>query len=347
MAYTTINKSTDYFNTKLYTGNFSTNAITGVGFAPNFVWIKERSSTSSHVLGTTVQGVNKRLQSDTNAAEGTLTNIFTSFDSDGFTNGADNGVNQNGETYASWNWKAGTAVSGQTTGSGTYKTYTGSVNTTSGFSIIKYTGNGTAGHTIPHHLGVVPKMIIVKSISAVQSWIVLPPTSDGYNKDMKLEDTSALGNSDVWNNTAPTSTVFSVGSNTNMNDNNATFISYSFAEKQGYSKFGTYVGNNNVDGTFVYTGFSPAFIMVKKTSASGNGWQLRDNKRTPYGNETKNLMYASATSAEQTTDGFDFLSNGFKWRNQAGDCNGNGDYIYMAFAEAPLVGTNDIPANAR
>ena len=347
MAYTTINKSTDYFNTKLYTGNFSTNAITGVGFAPNFVWIKERSSTSSHVLGTTVQGVNKRLQSDTTAAEGTLTNIFTSFDSDGFTNGADNGVNQNGETYASWNWKAGTAVSGQTTGSGTYKTYTGSVNTTSGFSIIKYTGNGTAGHTIPHHLGVVPKMIIVKSISAVQSWIVLPPTSDGYNKDMKLEDTSALGNSDTWNNTAPTSTVFSVGSNTNMNDNNATFISYSFAEKQGYSKFGTYVGNNNVDGTFVYTGFSPAFIMVKKTSASGNGWQLRDNKRTPYGNETKNLMYASATSAEQTTDGFDFLSNGFKWRNQAGDCNGNGDYIYMAFAEAPLVGTNDIPANAR
>ena len=347
MAYTTINKSTDYFNTKLYTGNFSTNAITGVGFAPNFVWIKERSSTSSHVLGTTVQGVNKRLQSDTNAAEGTLTNIFTSFDSDGFTNGADNGVNQNGETYASWNWKAGTAVSGQTTGSGTYKTYTGSVNTTSGFSIIKYTGNGTAGHTIPHHLGVVPKMIIVKSISAVQSWIVLPPTSDGYNKDMKLEDTSALGNSDVWNNTAPTSTVFSVGSNTNMNDNNATFISYSFAEKQGYSKFGTYVGNNNVDGTFVYTGFSPAFIMVKKTSASGNGWQLRDNKRTAYGNETKNLMYANASSAEQTTDGFDFLSNGFKWRNQAGDCNGNGDYIYWAFAEAPLVGTNNVPANAR
>ena len=344
MAYTTINKSTAHFNTKIYTGNTTAgHSITGVGFQPDFTWVKKRNATTNHFLFDAIRGATKAIRSNGTNAEETQANAVTAFGSDGFTVGNDGDVN--GGNMASWNWKAGTAVSGNTSGSGSYKTYTGSVNTTSGFSIIKYTGNGTAGHTIPHRLGAVPKMIIVKKTSATADWMVYHH-SLGNNKHLHLNTTDAQANGQ-WNSTTPTSSVFSVDGDQKVNQNSATYIAYCFAEKQGYSKFGSYVGNNNVDGTFVYTGFSPAFIMVKKTSASGNGWQLRDNKRTPYGNETKNLMYASATSAEQTTDGFDFLSNGFKWRNQAGDCNGNGDYIYMAFAEAPLVGTNNVPCTAR
>jgi len=191
-------------------------------------------------------------------------------------------------------------------------------------------------------------MIIVKSIAAVQSWIVLPPTSDGYNKDMKLEDTSTLGNSDVWNNTAPTSTVFSVGSNTNMNDNNAAFIAYCFAEKTGYSKFGSYTGNGNADGTFVYTGMKPAFVMMKCSSHAVN-WGIYDNKRVGY-NEVKNVLFPNLSNVENTDLApIDLLSNGFKMRrnDSANDQNNKGGatYIYMAFGQS-LVGTNNIPANA-
>ena len=346
MAYTTINKSSDYFNTKLYTGTGSSHAITGVGFAPNWVWIKKRSASGAHGLLDTVRGVHESLASNSNGGTNDDSNSLTAFGSDGFTVGSSGAFNGGSATFVSWNWKAGTAVSGNTSGSGTAKTYTGSVNTTSGFSIIKYTGNGTAGHTIPHHLGVVPKMIIVKSISATQSWIVLPPTADGYNKDMKLEDTSALGNSDVWNNTAPTSTVFSVGSNTNMNDNNATFISYSFSEKKGFSKMGSYTGNGNADGTFIYTGFAPAFFMLKRTDGT-NSWRMWDNKRDPF-NVRDTSINANENGAEYTDASvyMDFLSNGVKFRT-TGDNVSGGNYIYMAFAEAPLVGTNGVTAKAR
>ena len=353
MAYTTINKSTDYFNTKLYTGTGSSNSVTGVGFQPDFTWIKNRDQEDEHDIYDAVRGATKKISSNNNNAEANQTNGLSAFGSDGFTVVNSNATNINNENYASWNWKAGTSVSGNTTGSGTYKSYTGSVNTTSGFSIIKYTGNGTAGHTIPHHLGVVPKMIIVKSISAAQSWIVLPPTADGYNKDMKLEDTSALGNSDVWNNTAPTSTVFSVGSNTNMNDNNATLIAYSFAEKQGYSKFGTYTGNGNADGTFVYTGFKPEFVMVKRTNGT-NSWYIYDAKRnganlgTGQNGGNKSLR-PNTNEAEEQASGYpmDILSNGFKWRGTSNQQNGSGDtYIYMAIGQS-IIGTNNVPCTAR
>ena len=346
MAYTTINKPTDYFNTLAYTGNGS-QSVTGVGFKPDLVWAKSRSNAYSHQLHDSVRGATAgMLSSESNAAQSS-SYAFDSFDSNGFTTDSGNvtGINGNGHTQVAWNWKAGTSVSGNTSGSGTAKAYSGSVNTTSGFSIIKYTGNGTAGHTIPHHLGVAPKMIIVKSIASVQSWIVLPPTSDGYNKDMKLEDTSALGNSDVWNNTAATSTVFSVGSNTNMNGNNAALISYSFAEKTGYSKFGSYTGNGNANGTFVYTGFKPAFVMIKSSSNSGQAWVMQDNKRDGF-NYNNHRLFANSNAGEESTVRMDLLSNGFKCRDNDG--NGNGfTYIYMAFAEAPLVGTNGVTAKAR
>ena len=349
MAYTTINKSSDYFNTKLYTGGSGNTAHTGVGFQPDLVWIKERTRVRNHAWFDAIRGARYWIGSNSNGAQDYNSGAYlVSLDSDGFTTTDTDVVGKNGLTYASWNWKAGTTGSGTSTGSGTGKAYSYSVSTTAGFSIVKYIGNGTAGHTIPHHLGVAPKMIIVKSIAAVQSWIVLPPTITGYDKDMKLEDNTALGNSDVWNNTAPSSTVFSVGTNTNMNDNNATFISYSFAEKQGYSKFGTYIGNGNADGRFVYTGFKPAFIIVKRTDNSGD-WQLMDNKRDSINVMDTNLFpnSADADTASNTYD-TDFISNGFKFRGTSGARNGSGmSYIYMAFAEEPLVASNYNVATAR
>ena len=344
MAFTTINKSGDYFNTKLYTGNFSTNAITGVGFAPDFVWIKERSSTSSHVLGTTVQGVNKRLQSDTTSAEGTLSNIFTSFDSDGFTNGADNGVNQNGETYASWNWKANGSGSSNTAGS---INSTVSVNTTSGFSIVSYTGTGSNA-TVGHGLGVAPRVVICKDRTNANNWRSYFSQLGNTNAlNLNAVDAS-FASTNSWNSTSPTSNVFSIGTNSNVNASSANHIAYCFAEKQGYSKFGSYTGNGSTNGPFVYTGFKPAFVITKRIDAGG-GWGINDNKRPNYNPE--NLYLVANTNSVEASDGswtMDLLSNGWKARYNNGHFNAvGGSYIYMAFASAPLVGTNNIPANAR
>ena len=348
MAYTTINKSSSFMNNKIYTGNgAASHAITGIGFKPDWTWIKSRSNTTDHILTDIVRGVTIDLKSNTNAGNATDSNHLKSFDSDGFTLGTENDVNGSSRTYASWNWKAGTAVSGNTGGSGSYKTYSGSVDTTAGFSIIKYTGNGSAGHTIPHHLGAVPKMIIFKQLTGSNvDWRVYHE-SLGNTHRLCLNDTSASNNDDsAFNDTSPTSSVFTVGGSSSTNPNNYDVIAYCFADKTGYSKFGSYVGNGNADGSFVYTGFKPAFVMAKKSSDTG-GWQLRDNKRTPTGNLTNNLMYANATSTEQTTDGVDFLSNGWKLRNSAGDSNASGaTYIYMAFGQS-LVGSNNIPATAR
>ena len=356
MAYTTINKSTDYFNTKLYTGDGTTShAITGVGFEPSMVWCKNRDATNSHFITDQVRGATKVIHPDTNQVEGTWTNGLISFDSDGFTQSNSGAGNENGQGIASWNWLAGTAVSGNTGGSGTAKTYTGSVNTTSGFSIIKYTGNGTLGHTIPHHLGVAPSMMIIKITDGDTSdWYV-------YHKDLGntgilfLSNTNAASNSNAyWNSTTPTSSVFTVGDQTGNNSNNNTFISYNFAEVPGFSKFGKYTGNGNVNGTFIYTGFKPSFILRKRTDDVG-AWLMQDNKR-PGSNRVvadslptdQNVLRANETSAEEYNNELDMLSNGFKLRadNSFGNSSG-ATYIYMAFAEAPLVGSNGVTAKAR
>jgi len=346
MAYTTIKKPSDYFNTKLYTGNGSTNAITGVGFAPDFVWIKERSSTSSHVLGTTVQGVNKRLQSDTTSAEGTLSNIFTSFDSDGFTNGADNGVNESGQTYASWNWLANGAGSANTDGT---ISSTVSANTTSGFSIVSYTGNGTGNSTIGHGLGATPKFIIVKNRTTVQEWGTYSPSfvSASDPNILYLSKTSAQADdTNVWGTSASfNNNTFTVGDWNGSNQSGSSFIAYCFADVQGYSKFGSYTGNGSTDGTFVYTGFKPAFVIFKVTNDNDN-WHMHDNKRTTNGgNPLNKVLYPNLSNSEGSVD-IDFLSNGFKPRSNNNAFNASGKpYIYMAFAEEPLVGDN--PATAR
>ena len=348
MAYSTIIKPNTNFNPVLYTGNGGTQSITGVNFQPDFVWVKGRTNAPNHYLFDSVRGVQKNIHSNTNDAEVTEANTLTAFDSDGFTLGSDGNPNGSGQNYVGWNWLAGTAVSGATTGAGTAKTYTGSVNTTSGFSIIKYTGNGTAGHTIPHNLGVTPSAIFVKGLSALSNWSsyhsVLGNT--GY---MRLDGTGAFATaSTYWNNTSPTSSVFTLGTTGNVNADGNDFIAYCFADVKGFSKFGSYVGNGNADGTFIYTGFKPAFIMIKPSSKV-EAWSMFDTKRVGY-NPDNNYLYANENYAEGTNERLDIVSNGFKIRSSTGEINTSAaTMIYMAFAENPLVANTSggIPTTAR
>ena len=349
MAYTTINKSTDYFNTKLYTGNFTDNTdITGVGFQPDLVWLKERSNTSSHLLQDAVRGANKDLFSNETSAEESNTNRMKAFISDGFTLGAHNLSNQNGETYASWNWKANGTGSANTTGA---TASTVSANTTAGFSIVKYTGAGAT--TYGHGLGATPNMIIIKKLNSADDWFVYHHsiiTASSSNKQfMRLNNTNALeSNGTAYTFTSVSDTTFGVGTDDKISESGDSFIAYCFAGKQGYSKFGSYTGNGNADGTFVYTGFSPAWVMIKETSGLGS-WRIYDSQRPTYND--KYGLIADATDVEETATNrnkIDQLSNGFKLRMQYDDTNGTGgSYIYMAFAEAPLVGSNNTPCTAR
>ena len=254
MAYTTINKSTDYFNTKLYTGNNGTQSITGVGHQPDLIWVKARNDTANHTLTDAVRGTNSVLYSNQTQAPDTPTNAITSFDSDGFSVGSNGSFNANSINYASWNWKANGQGSSNTDGS-INTTYT-SVNTTAGFSISKYTGTGSNA-TVGHGLGVAPKMIIVKCTSQTDAWGVYH-SSVGAGKYLKLNENSAESTATTVFPTAQTSSIFYLGDSGLVNGSGRTYIAYCFAEKTGYSKFGSYVGNGNADGTFVYTGFKPA-----------------------------------------------------------------------------------------
>ena len=342
MAYTTVNNGSLFMNPTLYTGTGSTQSITGVNFQPDLVWLKKRSAAGNHYLFDVVRGAQKNIHSNENFAEVTEATTLTAFGSDGFTLSTDGGVNQNGATFASWNWLANGAGSANTDG---YLASTVSVNTTSGFSIVKYLGNGSA-NTVGHGLGVVPKMIIVKNLNTTDSWFVYH-VSLGASNQLKLNETEASSaNQGAWNNTSPTSALFTVGNSEATGGNGRNMIAYCFAEKQGYSKFGSYTGNGDQDGTFVYTGFKPAFVILKN-STGGNNWIMKDSKRPGY-NVTDDQLYPDANYAEDTNGAIDLVSNGFKTRTNLAHTNGNGStYIYMAFAEAPLVGTNNIPANAR
>jgi len=351
MAYTDIDKPTDFFNTVLYTGNSGTQAI-AVGFQSDWVWCKPRTNTGSHFISDSVRGGTKVLSSNTAGAEFTRSNNIQSFTSTGYTLGADGTSNYNGDATVSWNWKAGTSVSGNTGGSGTAKSYSGSVNTDAGFSIITYVGNNSAGMTVPHHLGAVPKMIIVKNRDeGSESWQVYHG-SLGATKYLNLNLTNAVGtNSNRWNNTEPTSSVFTNGANGATNENNSDHVAYCFAEKQGYSKFDSYVGNGSdtPNGVFVYLGFKPAYILIKATDS--NSWVIVDNKRPTVQNPVNSSLAADSSSAETTGDNnttFDFLSNGFRTNGNSGNNNSSGqEYIYMAFAEQPFVTSTGVPATAR
>jgi hypothetical protein len=343
-----INKPSDYFNTKLYTGN-ATNptTISGIGFQPDWVWTKLRAGgTEGHRLCDSVRGATKDLLTNTTSAELTNTIGLKSFNSDGYVIGNSNGYNFNSATFVSWNWLASNGTASNTDGS---ITSTVSANTTSGFSIVSYTGTGSNA-TIGHGIDT-PKMIIVKNISVTKNWCVYHH-SIGNAKIMKLNETDAeTANTTTFNSTSPNSSVFTVGTSSLTNSSGENFIAYCFAEKKGFSKFGSYTGNGNADGPFIYTGFKPAFVIIKMSGAVGN-WVMLDNKRSdvPNANVNDQVLYANASDAElsSATRAIDTLSNGFKVRGSGGNINTSGGaYIYMAFAENPLVGTNNIPATAR
>lgn len=345
MAYTTINKSTDYFNTKLYTGNGSTNAITGVGFEPDMTWLKIRTQSYSHRIYDAVRGVTKYMHPDTTEEQYTTATSLTAFNSDGFTLGSNAGDNKSGDTFVSWNWKANGAGSANTDG-GINSTV--SVNNTAGFSIVKYgTGTGSAT-TVGHGLNAKPNFIIVKPLGTITTggWIVGGDNIDStYNEVSELNETAAKANDPSFNDTAPTNQVFSVGNN-NTNRSGENYIAYCFVEKTGYSRFGSVTGNGSSDGTFVYCGFAPAFIMVK-AKTSGN-WFIYDNKRPGY-NNVQQFLEADGNATEYTSNAnhsIDILSNGFKFTGGSGSNTSGRENFFMAFGQS-IVGSNNIPAVAR
>jgi len=342
MAYTDIDRPDLYFNTKLYTGNGSTQSISGIGFQPDWVWIKARTIDYSHSLFDSVRGVQLRLQTNNTEAEGTDTQSVTAFNSDGFSIGNSSSVNENSNNFVAWNWLASNTTASNTDGS---ITSTVSANTTSGFSIVSYTGNGTAS-TIGHGLGTTPSMIIVKKRSVAGSWYVYHQ-SLGNTKRLVLDTTSAsTTDANAWNNTSPTSSVFSVGASGTTNASGATHIGYCFAEKKGFSKAFSYTGNGSTDGSFTYLGFRPAFVIVKRTD-SANAWHLFDNKRNTFNPNDKGL-FPDTSDAENTGNQIDFLSNGIKFYSGDGGYNGSGgSYIGLAFAESPFVTSTGIPTTAR
>ena len=342
-----------YFDTKLYTGSGGSQSLTGLGFQPELVWIKARSTASSHGLYDAVRGVGKVLLSNGTFAEQNYGSYgVTSFNAAGFSVNdlPGYGVNQSGVTYAAWAWDAGGTGSSNTSGS---ITSTVSANPSAGFSIATYTGNGTVGATVGHGLGVAPKMIIVKRRNATGNWFVyhedLHPTIPG-DYYIVLQTTAArVDSGTAWNNTEPTSTTFMLGTNSSVNANNGTYVAYCFAEVEGYSKFGSYLGNANNDGPFVYLGFRPALILTKRMNSTSN-WVIQDSTRQTY-NPSDAWLRPNTADTEGTTNpdlDLDFLSNGFKVRNNGTDNNISGStYIFAAFAEHPFGGSGVSPATAR
>ena len=343
MAFTTINKSSDYFTPKLYTGNGSTNTITGLNFQPDMTWLRARSGASGNEIYDAVRGATYRIYPNISDGGDALVQGLQAWTSDGFTVGSASGINTNSATFVSWNWKANGQGSSNTDGS-INTTYT-SASTTSGFSISTYTGTG-ANATIGHGLGVAPQVVIYKRTNTTGNWFMYNKNI-GNTKYLNLDATSAVQTYNVFQNTDPSSTLLYVSGDSGANASSGTYVAYCFAEKQGFSKFGSYTGNGNADGTFIYTGFKPAFILIKQSSASGRNWEIYDSKRIGY-NVANYRLPPNTAGAEETNVNIDILSNGFKARSTDADLNASGaTYIYMAFAEAPLVGTNNVPATAR
>ena len=344
----------EHFNTVLYSGNSSVRSITGVGFQPDWIWIKSRSNASWHALQDSSRGSLKTLFSNESEIETTYTDSVTSFDSDGFSMGDDSeggSINVSSRTYVAWNWKANAgSTSSNTDGS---ITSTVQANTTAGFSIVTYTGTGSNA-TIGHGLGVAPKMIICKqrNNTLAHDWIVYHE-SIGNTDVLQLNQDYAKGTySVVWNNTSPTSSVFSVGTAGSVNESGKNQLAYCFAEIEGYSKFGAWVGNGSTTDAnrpFIYTGFRPAFVLWKDTN-SATDWRIIDNKRNSY-NVANSRLFPNSSSAENSAYSavMDFLSNGFKIRgtHTTGINTSGNSYIYMAFAENPFVTSGATPVTAR
>ena len=355
MAYTTIDDGSAYFHAQLFTGNDATDrAITNDAnagdFKPDLLWLKNRDSASTQMVfdssRLTSSEATLSLRANATNAEADKVDVFGGFETDGFTvDGSDSDTNSNGHKFVAWQWKA----NGGTTASNTAGDITTTVqaNTTAGFSIFTYTGTGTDGDTIGHGLGAVPNWIWIKarSIANDQTIYHSANTSAPETEFLAMQGTDATSESSTrWSDTAPTSTLITLGNNAGVNGNTYTYVGYAFAEKQGYSKFGKYTGNNDADGTFVYTGFKPAWLMVKRSSAV-QGWLIWDSKRASV-NTASAPLTANETSSEDTPDA-DLLSNGFKLRTADTSNNAVSTYIYMAFAENPFVSSKGVPTTAR
>ena len=346
MAYSDIKDPSEYFQTALYTGNGSTQSITNDGnsdMQPDWVWVKSRSIAYHNVVFDSSRGVNNRINTNLNAAEDTGAGYGTvsAFNSDGFSVSSGANTNNNSATYVGWQWKA----NGGTTSTNNDGNHTSvvQVNQDAGFSIVTYTGTGNTSSTVGHGLGVTPNWIIFKRRSGTGNWDI---QIDGTSRaTLNLTEAAATNVLSSFS-----STTFGLGSATSneKNANGSTYVAYCFAQKQGYSKFGKYVGNGNSDGPFVYTGFKPAFVMIKRTDTTG-GWTIYDNKRGYNGNNYE--LFPNSSEAEYTGTSYfeaDILSNGFKLRLTDGQINASGGtYIYMAFAENPFVTSTGIPTTAR
>ena len=354
MAYTTIDDPSAYFQTALYTGNGGSHTITNDGnsdLQPDWLWIKARNATLNHQLHDSTRGADKGLNSNNTNAEYTDANAVTGFTSDGFTmNNSYGSHNSGSNTYVAWQWKANGGTRTTFTESGNNPGGGYQANATAGFSIIDYTGTGATG-TVAHGLGVTPKVAIIKDRDNSTHWIYATTTVDGSNDALYLETTGAKfdSNSDI-DITFTSSNVQLANNWTDVNGDGTKYIAYVFAPIQGYSKFGSYVGNGNADGPFIYTGFKPAWVMFKKSSGA-DGWGIFDNKRG-YQNATNPLdayLQPNNSNAESgESDSIDFLSNGFKWRISSGFRNESGStFLYMAFAEHPFVSSDGVPTTAR
>jgi hypothetical protein len=354
----TIIDGSEHFNTVLYNGNNNTGSqsVTGVGFQPDFLWLKERTSTNQLYLVDSVRGDNSGVmrtlyssltiaEEDTNNQYVTEYGIISSLDSDGFTvdsGSANSGAtNLVGRTYAAWNWKAGGTAVSNTDGSITSSV---SANPDAGFAVGTYTGNATAGATIGHSLGATPEMVIVKRRTNARDWAVYhkDQSATPTNAYLLLNSTAAVGvGSTAWNNGTFTSSVFTIGSHELVNFSGDSYVFYAFRGIEGYSKVGSYVGNGSADGTFVYTGFRPAWVMVKRTDAADD-WHIYDDTRDSYNPEVR-MLAANLSDAENVygTARMDFLCNGVKMRANASTFNASGgSYIYLAFAERPFKYAN-------
>ena len=342
MAYTTINKSSLYQSNVLYTGNNTGQSITGVGFQPDFIWNKARTNTETHNVWDSVRGTGKAWVTSSNGVEQSWSTGVTSFNSDGWTMGVLDSMNDGNVPYASWNWKANGA--GSSDDSGSAPTATVSANTTAGFSIVKYTtGSVGAGMTVPHGLGVKPDVIIFKKLNATGNPSMYHKDAGGY---LYINTTAPVTANTTWV-TATSSLVTLANTWELYNSASSTYVMYCFAEKTGYSKFGSYVGNGNADGTFIYTGMKSAFVMIKQSIGNNaTNWSITDNKRLGY-NPDNRILYPNSNVAEDSYDPIEHLSNGFKLISSTAGYNDSGDtYIYMAFGQS-LVGSNNVPCTAR
>ncbi len=348
MAYISFQPS-DYFNAKLWNGNSSTQAITGIGFQPDFVWLKQRTGTQNHQLLDAIRGANNCLFSNLTNAAVQDTDILNSFDSDGYTLGYQDQSNDTGATYVGWNWRANGSGSSNTDGT---ITSTVSANTTAGFSIVKWTGTASAG-TIGHGLGVAPKVVLVKRYSTSGGgWLMQHGDLTGATYVVKLNTSGVEENDGAnFNSAFPTSSVFSVYNSNNTNKSGDLHIAYCFAEKKGFSKFGKYNGVGATTGQFVYTGFKPAFVMTKIATTGGSdtgGWVIMDNKSYPNNLSNSPVLFANGNYAQSDSYNGEMFSNGFRFNANSVTVNGSGNsYIYMAFAEHPLVSSNGVTATAR